>query len=283
MTRPTKASPANISEAIATVKANHPIKGYTEELEDEIRTICELLLKIEPPPGALLDIGCGGLEKTATFQALGYQCFACDDFQDPWHKRDGNVDRLMAFARNMSIRVHKQDASHSIPWPNDFFDVVTLIAIIEHLHESPRKLLNVAGSHLKTGGTLAIVVPNSANLRKRISVALGRTNYPSVRAFYDNIGIWRGHVREYTLMETVQILEWSGYHVALAETFHGMLRRRLQLRLARQVYKALCEVVPTLRDSIFVAAHKPPDWKPKPSNPDAARASARGTVPQAVA
>ena len=82
-----------------------------------------------------------------------------------------------------------------------------IVNVIEHLHQSPRDILNSAGAYLKPDGLLVVVMPNAVNLRKRISVALGRSNYTPARGFFENEGVWRGHVREYTFQETNQILQ----------------------------------------------------------------------------
>ena len=68
-------------------------------------------------------------------------------------------------------------------------------------------------------------MPNAVNLRKRISVALGQSNYTPARGFFENEGVWRGHVREYTFQETNQILQWAGFEIVHKSTFHGLMKR----------------------------------------------------------
>jgi hypothetical protein len=111
---------------------------------------------------------------------------------------------------------------------------------------------------------------------------MGRTNYPPVNAVYENVGPWRGHVREYTLPETVQVLRWSGFDVVRAETFHGMVSLRLRSPIARGMYKALCGAWGSLKDSLIVAARKPAGWRPREGDVDSARRSLGPSVPHAV-
>lgn len=271
-----------VDAAIAEVRSLHPFPGYIDETAEEVASIVDLILSCVPLGGRLLDIGCGALDKTAVLQRLKFQCFACDDFNDPWHARSNNLTRLVDFAMAADIELHVQNEDYTIPWKHDSFDVVTLLGVIEHLNRSPRELLNVAGAFLKTGGVVIVVMPNAVNLRKRRDVVLGRTNYPPVDAMYHNIGQWRGHVREYTLQETKLIIEWTGFEIVRAETFHGMLARRLGAGFSRRVYLGLCQMVPTLKDSIFVAGRKPAGWSPRLADEDAAMASMLHSVPKAV-
>lgn len=274
-----------VDEAVAKVRELHPIEGYVGETAEEITGVCNHLLStVSPSDGVrLLDIGCGALDKTGALQLLGFECYACDDFGDPWHRRDDNLERLLAFARDLGIHVHVQDATYSIPWDEGSFDVVTLVSVIEHLAESPREILNVAGRYLRAGGTLIVVTPNAVNLRKRIDVLRGRSNYPPFEAFYESIGMWRGHIREYTVRELTEAVRWSGFEPVVTTTFHGMTERKIPNSAVRGAYRLLTAPGKGLRDSLFVAARKPDGWSPRPPNPYAARSSIAGGVPDAVA
>jgi SAM-dependent methyltransferase len=229
----------------------------------------------------LLDIGSGPMDKTAVFQALGFECSAVDDLGDPWHRRGDNLQKIQAFARASGIRFHLQDGTYAIPFPPASFDVVTIFDVIEHLHESPRGILNAAGTQLKTGGVLAVTMPNAVNLRKRLSVLRGRTNYPDVDQFYLSPQGWRGHVREYTLDETAHLCEAAGFRVESATAFEGNaydMLRGVKLR----AYLALSSLVPTLRSALLVVARKPEGWTPKAEDPEAFRRSQQSSVPAAV-
>lgn len=127
-----------------------------------------------------------------------------------------------------------------------------------------------------------MTMPNSVNLRKRLSVMLGRSNYPSVEMFYENIGQWRGHVREYTLLEQEYILRKNGFSILFSGTYHAMLEAKLKSRFAKYVYLAVCRLIPTLRDSLATVAQKPSGWKPAIEDADAFRKSTAGSVPNGV-
>ena len=75
--------------------------------------------------------------------------------------------------------------------------MVMLHDATEHFVDSPHHLLVQLIGLLKPGGYLYISVPNAVNLRKRLLVLSGRTNYPRFAAYYWSGPRWRGHKREY--------------------------------------------------------------------------------------
>ena len=260
-----------VDQAIREVRGHYPFPGIFEDTEATIKVIANVLQDLAPAGGRLLDIGCGALDKPAVFQQMGYQCFACDTFQDPWHLHKNNLELVVAFSKKVGVKVCSQAEEWAIPWEEESFDVVTIINVIEHLHESPREILNFAGTYLKAGGILVVNMPNAVNLRKRFSVLIGRSNYTPVKGFYEHIGLWRGHVREYTPAETRQIVQWSGFEVVGEKTYHGMLSRRLSNPLLQRLFKAICAAFPNYKDGILVVARKPVDWGPRQPDENAMR------------
>jgi len=277
-------SAAEVLRAVDRVHAAFPFPGYiTAGARHGLAHVVPDVARHVRAGGTprLLDIGCGPMDKTAVFQATGFECWAVDDLGDPWHRRGDNLRKIQDFARASGIRFHLQDGTRAIPAPAESFDVVTIFDVIEHLHESPRAILNAAGAHLKTGGVVAVVMPNAVNLRKRLSVLRGRTNYPSVDQFYLSPEEWRGHVREYTLAETAHLCESAGFQVESATSFEGNaydLLRGVTLR----AFLALARLVPTLGSELLVVARKPGGWAPRPADPEAFRRAQAGSVPSAV-
>ncbi|MFL5539085.1 MAG: class I SAM-dependent methyltransferase [Longimicrobiaceae bacterium] len=277
-------SPAQVLHAVDHVRVAFPFPGYITDgsrrgLVHVVREVARHV-RVEGAP-RLLDIGSGPMDKTAVFKALGWECSAVDDLGDPWHRRGDNLERIQAFARARGIRFHLQDGTRTTPFPPQSFDVVTIFDVIEHLHESPRAILNAAGTHLKPGGVLAVTMPNSVNLRKRMSVLFGRTNYPDVDQFFLSTDGWRGHVREYTLDETAHLCEAAGFTVESATTFEGNAHDKLRGARLR-AYLALSRLAPTLRSALLVVARKPEGWEPRAEDPEAFRRAQAGTVPEAV-
>jgi len=273
-----------IRDAIENVQSNFPFANYIRRGEVEGMTILatKICQHLQIPNPRLLDIGCGPMDKTAVFAELGFQCAAVDDLSDDWHRREDHFERIQAFALQMNIDFQLQDfGNYSIPFPDQSFDVVSLFAVIEHLHESPAELLNRAGALLKPQGLLCITMPNSVNLRKRLSVLRGKTNYPPVDQFFLNPGPWRGHVREYTLSETRYILEAMGFEILEAVHFEEIAYNQLG-PLALTVFSLMTSIVPSFMSGICVIARKPSSWKQYQHDPKAWRLAVAESVPDGV-
>lgn len=261
-----------------------PFHEYLDQDFDMGATaLAEFVIRVAPSPATLLDIGAGPMDTTAVFARLGYECFAVDDLGDPWHGLGDNVARIQEYAKSQGICFYRQSApSYEIPFEIGSFDVVMLNSVIEHLHESPRDLLTTAFRYAKVGGVVVVTMPNAVNLRKRLSVLCGRTNYPPVEGFFHSVGGWRGHVREFTLDETRYILEQAGGGTILATTFHAVLSARIGNPLARMAFIALTRRFPTLRSHIVVVSRKDDDWRPAEWSESGYWDAIRKSVPKGV-
>jgi SAM-dependent methyltransferase len=261
-----------IKDALAWVDTEFPFDGYITDgarhgTAHVVRQVQRYIPNSTESPH-LLDIGCGPMDKTAVFQRLGFQCCAVDDLSDPWHFRGDSRARIKEFAAKAGIQFHLQQAdNYSIPFEKDSFDVVSVMAVIEHLHSSPRGILNAAGSFLKPGGLLCVTMPNAVNLRKRLHVLLGKTNYPPIDQVFAARGEWRGHVREYTLAETKAICRLAGFVVVSATTCEGNAYDMLRGPLLAG-FLMLSHLFPCWRSEICVLARKPANWLAVTENGD---------------
>lgn len=141
------------TEAFSFLKEKYPIPYYLDNTGPDHIFIADLIKRFLPQGGRILDIGCGGMNKTAMMALLGYEMHAADNFEDPWHQRDNNLDKLKNFAREFDIILTAQDGSnYGLDYQEGFFDGVMINGVIEHLHESPKELLNNAGYWLREGG-----------------------------------------------------------------------------------------------------------------------------------
>lgn len=271
--------------AFAKISEAFPFKGYISEIVyQEMFSIVRALNKCIPvfKGHKLLDIGSGPMDKTAILQVLGFDCSAVDDLSDPWHLFNNNISKIKNFADSLGINFHHQkDGMYEIPFEENTFDVVTSFSVIEHLHESPRGLLNTMGSYLNVGGFLVIVMPNSVNLRKRISVLFGKTNYNPIGELYFSTESYRGHVREYTLSETVFLCEQSGFDVVYANTFEHFAHGKLKSPF-RELYLLLGCLIKGFRSGLLVIAQKPQEWLPVEKDEGKYYRSIMNAVPKGV-
>ena len=131
---------------------------------------------------------------------------------------------------------------------------------MEHFHSSPRVLLNKLLAYLKPNGILAITVPNAGNLRKRIHLMLGKTNYTRFPYFYWYPGKWAGHIREYVRGDLMQLNDLLGLELLELSSYH--LQLDVLGPVGRQAFTLLSSMWPGVRDSWMLIARKPEGWRP---------------------
>ena len=116
--------------------------------------------RLQPPPGTLVDVGCGmgallSLSEKRGWRAIGY---------DPSHA-------AIASARARGLEAHQAVWPPSM-LPDEVVDVVTFVNVLDHLSD-PFAALGEARRVLKPGGVLYIRVPNGpmhARLSRLFSV-----------------------------------------------------------------------------------------------------------------
>lgn len=205
----------------------------------------------------ILDFGCGPLDKTYMFKALTKNLYAFDTLEDIWHTVDGNDKKIKDYAEESGIHfINSFDEVLEYK-----YDVIMLHDVIEHFHVSPRSLLNTLVGQLNDGGMLVLTVPNAGNIRKRIHLLMGKTNYPRFGYFYWYPGKWDGHVREYVRGDLDSLVHFLGLSKVELKTFH--IHLDVLSKTMRPIWQAVSTLMPNTRDSFYLIAKKPAGWEPK--------------------
>ena len=212
------------------------------------------------PPAKILDFGAGQCVKPAILSMMGYDCYACDDLNDPWHLKDDNRAKIERFAADSGVHFARLDQSTPWPYRAEEFDMVMLHHVLEHLHDSPRELMIALMELVRPGGLLFVMVPNAGNLRKRIALMLGKTNLPSYDYFYWQRGPWRGHVREYVRDDLAQLAKYLDLEIVELRGCHNLIGCRD--KATRVIWRIICAPNANWRDSWLLVARKPPRWSP---------------------
>jgi 2-polyprenyl-3-methyl-5-hydroxy-6-metoxy-1,4-benzoquinol methylase len=88
--------------------------------------------------------------------------------------------------------------SDSLPYRNNYFDIVLLTDVIEHVFDTDQILMNIH-SVLKNGGLLLVTTPNVASLARRIMLLFGINPHLEYSSRYmDFLPGSVGHIRYYT-------------------------------------------------------------------------------------
>jgi SAM-dependent methyltransferase len=208
------------------------------------------------PGGAIADLG-GGLGLfTPACAALGMEAFLVDDFADAINA-DHPIEEMPAH-RETGVRIVKSDVNR---WGEYFadesLDIVTSFDSIEHWHHSPRLAFLEAYRVLRPGGVVLIGAPNAVNLRKRLSVLMGRSNWSSFDDWYYPEQ-FRGHVREPVVEDLLRLVDDLGFQRGRiwGRNWAGYARGGMRSRITRMLDAAL-RLRPSLCSDLYVMAVKP--------------------------
>lgn len=171
------------------------------------------------PGKTLVDLGCGISLFGFLCRIYGAEVHWVDDFGGGGGIALGgtaSLPPLLTWAtQTHGIRVNSQDfIREPLPFPSGSVDLVTSFHSLEHWHHSPRRLFSEISRILKPGGALLLATPNAANLRKRLFLLLGQTNFPELAEWYhEGDPVFRGHVREPVLRDLEDLLRWNGFQI----------------------------------------------------------------------
>jgi 2-polyprenyl-3-methyl-5-hydroxy-6-metoxy-1,4-benzoquinol methylase len=256
VTKLPQASVLRPREAVRLVAERFPLKDYVNIRAGSHLNIATAVARHAQQGAKILDFGAGPCDKTAVLQAMGFECHAYDDLQDAWH---GQAQRkILDFAASLGIQFTLAREGQPLPFPRGYFDMVVMTDVIEHIHDSPRELLNDLLELAKPSGLLLITVPNAANIRKRTALLLGRTNYQHFDMFYWYPGAWRGHVREYVKNDLTLLAEYLNLEILeLRGCDHMLLRLNEPIRSA---YLGITNIMHSWKDSWLLVARKRNGW-----------------------
>jgi len=215
--------------------------------------------------GTLIDLGGGISAHNGVLAELGMTVYVIDMLGTYWeHKAAAptnisNEVRILEACGTRFIERNISTCDLTKIFPEESVDVVTSFHCIEHLHCSPRLLLESALRVLKPGGTMLLEVPNAANVRKRLALLRGATNYGPYNDFYYS-DPFVGHVREYTVGDLQQLATNLGaIHFTIFgqnNAVYGKWVTAIPVAL-RDVLDRALQVFPSLCGSILLEIIKP--------------------------
>jgi cyclopropane fatty-acyl-phospholipid synthase-like methyltransferase len=156
----------------------------------------ELVLARAGKGARVCDIGGGWGTFALACAAAGMKPVLVDDFRDHGFFEEEVMDAMRRLYDKYGVEVVSRDVvATQIDFPERSFDAITTFDSLEHWHASPKRLLARVAKTLRSGGLFVLATPNCVNLRKRITVPLGRGKWTAMEDWYEQ-EVFRGHVRE---------------------------------------------------------------------------------------
>jgi SAM-dependent methyltransferase len=220
------------------------------------------------PGSTLLDVGTGMAIVPRFIKKLGCRVVSIDN---PLSGSDAAANAELAGIETLSCDIIQEP----IPLPDASVDCINFGDVIEHLLHSPRPAIREFWRVLKPGGACIATTPNALRLSARLRLALGISNWPEIKEYYDEV-YHGGHHHEYTPEEFQYVFTACGFEIEafrlygtvtkvaipsmgdLQSKYRGNDRTTHPLiALAKMPIAALEHLVPRFRPRMLVAARKP--------------------------
>lgn len=181
-----------ISKTLAGIVSEYPSDLRSGQESDLARIAFHIsLISGQCGEGSTVcDIGGGIGMFSVGCAALGMAATLVDDFGDEINRTTGLAQLPVHETHGVSV-LQRNVLDEPLGLPPESFDAITCFSCIEHLHHSPKTLLHESMTILKPGGLFVLSGPNCVNLRKRLTVPLGKGRWSAMAEWYDE-EIFRG-------------------------------------------------------------------------------------------
>jgi SAM-dependent methyltransferase len=229
--------------------------NYLKKHKDSyIRTVSDIdnLCKSERSSRNILEVGSFLGPVSIALKRIGYKV-SCLDIPEYFSK-------LRPLYEKNGIPFYGVNLRHSkLPYESNSLDVVIICEVMEHLNFNPLPVLKEINRVLKNDGYIYIGMPNQANIINRTKLLLGKSIYNPIEDFFkqldrnDNMIVGL-HWREYTLIETVQLIEKMGFETI--EKYYFIEKGHLGVNILKTLLKYIVYSYPPFRPYQVVIGKK---------------------------
>lgn len=156
----------------------------------------------------LLDVGCGDGSLIFKLKDKFKELYGVDVSPS----RIKEAEKKVKFIKDKKINFSIANIDEGLPFRDEMFDVVTCIAVLEHIFD-PYFAAKEFNRVLKNNGILILEVPNIAYLKYRIQLLFGKLPVTSSPYNWKEIGWDGGHLHYFTKRSLRQLLEESGFKI----------------------------------------------------------------------
>ena len=144
----------------------------------------------------------------------------------------------------------------SLPYEDDYFDLVIFTEILEHLHESPIEKLTDIKRIIKPNGYLLLTTPNVMNLENKVKFFFNINIYQDIYRYCYNPR-YSLHYREYTKKDLKKLLkEFLKFDKLRFKYFNYAGGRNFVSKMIQKASFFITTLIPPLRYCILVLAKK---------------------------
>lgn len=223
--------------------------AYLRSLKDSyVRTVRDVdsLFKGDRSDRNILEIGSFLGAVSISLKTLGFNVSATDipEFHDSSSLRSHYEKNGIPFT-GLNLRGAK------LPCESDSMDAVIMCEVLEHLNFNPLPTLVEINRVLKTDGYLYIGMPNQSCIRNRVKMFFGRSIHDPIEYFFQQLDrrynmVVGLHWREYTLEETVELVEKMGFAAIERKYFYnrGLTRPYSPMAMLMKVVYAYSPFMP---------------------------------------
>ncbi len=227
----------------------------------------------------ILDVCAGFAVPSRILQKEGYKIYVTDSYTIGGEAICSVTAKTFPFTRINNIETDK------LPFSENSFDCVLWLGTIEHLQNSPKRVLDWIYKILRPNGIVVIDTPNILELRKRIMLMLGKSFMPPIQfVFHSNYHA--DHHREYTKSDLEYVLQQSNFKICysgIVDTVSPIsIERRTKIKdripeksellqmtqfsigwkvfsidnLLKFPYSLALKLVPSFKDTLFIVGRK---------------------------